>query len=267
MKRLIPALGGVLVFGLFQATVASFGQAKKDGTYSGLWTSTKTSPLGLAESVDKRLAQVNQLMGAYKVVMEMNGHGQSIGDLHVQNGSKFLIEYPNMHYRQSDRDVPIDKVSVTSDGKAVVVKSGASPMVRVPAANYRLYTAKSVEDWVFGFPKYIESSIRGEHALTNLIQQASKPGSGYDVKVQQRDVVSRGRNFPQMRLVVDRKPEVARRSGPVQIAIIVDSNNGLPVSGVTAKAPPTKAPVSITCSLGWQSSLLPFPASMFDVGK
>jgi len=276
MKRPVFAIVGSVVAGLTVAAAAVQGGAGAGASrpvaagpkpYNGPWHRATETPIAMAKAVDARMGSAQQLLGAYKATILTRGLGTSLGDLKIKDSRTFHLEYPFMEHPKPGKAAPISKVLVNSNGQIARQYGMLAPEGAVSTDKLRLLTAKSVQDWVFGAPKFLVASIHRENALTSLIEMAGKPNSGFTLRSDSREVYAGGQTIPETRLVFERKPGPAKELGPAKIEILVNSRYAVPLRVDTEMEEPGRPRVDMTCLFSWQSSLTPFPASTFTVLK
>jgi len=257
------ALGGYGLAGL-RGQVPGIPTGPKP--YASPWHKATQPPLVMAKLVDAQLGAAKQLMGGYKAILQMRGRGTSIGDIQVKDSKTFHLEYPFMQH-PGVHGTPIARVLVRANGSIARQYGGPSADGPVPVDKLRLLTAKSVQDWVFGGPKFVVASLHREHALTNLIEMASRPDSGFTLTSESREVYAGGRTTPETRFLFERKPGPAKTLGTAKIEILVNSQWRVPLRVDTEMMEPGRPQVDMSCLFSWQSSSTPFPDSAFTIVK
>jgi len=241
------------------------GAAQKPVQGIGPWHDIKETPMQEAISLDAKLSALKNLRAEYKLNLDYGDKvGGSLGDVMVRDSKVFFFQFPYLHYSDPKKQ-PIDRLNVKSNGKLVDQIGGDFPRRQIPTAKFRLLTATSPRDWTFGLAGYTMASVLGEPSFRSLVAQASKPGSGWIVQLQQRTVVDRGFHTEQKLLRIKRRQAEADRKGPVDIRITIDVAHGLPVSSVAEMKEPSKPKIKVDWRMAWGRPNQPFPESLFKV--
>ena len=240
--------------------------------YTGVavWVPSKLSALKLAQRVDGHIAALRRFECEANTVIAMpkrHGQGRMQVVSRVQDGLMYSIQYPGLSFQRKDE---VRKIRVRADGKVSEIREPRlkKPLSR-PAGQMKIVKQASPVDWVTGHPGYIFGAVLGETPFTSLVRAASKPGSGYRLKVSERVIRRLNKPYLQYRLTVLRTGAAAKKSGAIQLETIVDAARWLPVTvfGAGDFKEKGKEPIRVANSLQWRVRRTPFDPKMFALRK
>jgi hypothetical protein len=229
------------------------------------WVPSKIAPLTVAQKADARVAGLTQAAceATMRVVMpQRKGSGGMTLESLIGGRQRYVIQFPVVSFVKRDE---LNTAVVRSDGKNVFVLKPSAPGTVKPVGTVKLAAQATPVDWAMGHLGYIYGAVLGEKPLTDLVRQASKPGSGYRVKAEER--VVRRLNVPnrQYRIVVARVGAAAKKLGAFEVNIVVDGKQWLPTTVVSQSDIKGKGrePFGLMNSLRWKARKTPFDAKTF----
>jgi hypothetical protein len=229
------------------------------------WVPSKVAPLTVAQKADARVAGLSQAAceATMRVVMpRRKGSGSMTLESFFGGRQRYLIQFPVISFVKRDE---LSTALVRSDGKKVFVLKPSKPGTVMPVGTAKLVAQATPVDWAMGHLGFIFGAALGEKPLTDLVRQASKPGSGYRVKTEER--VVRRLNVPnrQYRIVVARVGAAAQKLGAFEVNVVVDGKQWLPTTVVSQSDIKGKGrePFGLMNNLRWKARKTPFDPKTF----
>lgn len=234
------------------------------------WSASTFSAATIAAGADAKIKSLRGALGRYQAAAWIGGKTPpdvivSSNDSIVRDNGTFRLQYVGIEYVPFHQRAA-SKYLLKADGKRWDMFGIAGKYTRGESvATLKIDDATSPADWVNRMPRYMNAGFHGESPFSHLVAMASKPGSGYRVSVGEHTARILGENVLQRRIVIERTPDAAKKSGPVYLEIVFNTNFGLPVRARSEGALTGKRPVTVIWSQKWALQPMQFPNSEFKI--
>lgn len=232
------------------------------------WTPSKTSALSIAQLADKKIAALRRVECETELEFEMpyrRGSGNSKAVSRIQDSKFFALKFPVITFVKRSE---IHNVRIAADGKSSrwVEATLKKPVVQ-PVSQLRVAANAKPEDWVMQHPRYIYGAAIGETPFTDLIRKASKPGSGYQVKLEARTIRRLNVPYPQYKMTVTRTKTAEKKLGALRLEAVIDGQLGLPVKVASKANLKGKEPITMVNSVRWKVRRKNFDLAIFKLSN
>jgi hypothetical protein len=230
------------------------------------WKLSKESPLAIAQMTDKKINALRRVECETEVRFAMplrKGNGGSTLQSQIQNPKQFLIQFLAISFTKRSE---IDNVQIKADGKLSRWDASTLKKPRIaPVGTVQISKNAKPADWVLNHPRYLYGATIGETPFADLVRRVQAPGSGYQVKLEQR--TQRRLNVPrtQYRLSVKRLDSAAKKLGPLRLEAIIDAKLGLPVLIGSEANQKGQETVAVVNNIRWKVRRQSFDAKLFSL--
>jgi hypothetical protein len=145
------------------------------------------------------------------------------------------------------------------------VDSGWSP--KRPLGQFAQETPTDPEKWAEGFSRVLFSPGTGGKPISDLVAAAQAPGSGYEVHSEERVLIHETRTIPQRRILITRTAEQENKLGKLEIEVVLDKREMLPVTIRTNLERPNRLPQRVMWSAKWKAGPAKFTTDAFKIGE
>lgn len=230
------------------------------------WKPAKVSALSIGQKTDAALAKLKNTRVETMVAFALPDRGGE-GKLQVKSDygdrTKMSLSFPRATFKHREE---FNKVTLKADGKKAMLFIPQKPTKIGPAGSIRLCEKATVDAWVLNHPQYVFGAMFGENPFTALIKQATA-SKGYSTKVEERSYRRMDRTYHQFRVLIDRSPAAAKKTGPMHLEFVVDAKFWLPVRVLSDATPKGKERVELMNKLSWGARRTDFPEGTFRFKK
>lgn len=217
------------------------------------WTPSKALPLAIAQMADKKIAALRRVECESIIDFQMpkrGGTGHSTNVSQIQDSKYFALEFLVISFKKQSE---IESARIRSNGKkARWTQASFKKALTFPVGKVRVAANVKPEDWLMRHNRFVYGASLGETPFTDLITRAQKPGSGYQVKIDQRTVRRRNVPSPQYKISVVRLDSAAKKLGPVRVDAIIDATLGLPVTVASQGQLKGQEAITVVNNLRWK---------------
>ena len=204
--------------------VISIPQAKTSG-----WGKTSMSMTGLAKRVADATTHLEGTYGQLTThVQTPEGTGYFEGDLKVRDSKTYYIDFVVVAERPFSG-------TLAADGTHRIVRVGDDLSALKPVSE-QIPVAKAhpetlVQAWPEDFSRLaFQGLTEGEDAWAQVLKGFESGAAGYKATLEERRIVSKGREFLAYRILARRPADPKRKIGSSEVEIVVDGKWFLPVT-------------------------------------
>lgn len=232
------------------------------------WTPTKTNPLSIAQMVDKKVASLRRVECETEMQFQMpqrKGLGNAISVSRIQDSKFFALRFPVISFVKKGE---IHNARIGADGKQTVwAEATLKKPLKQPLSKLHVAANAKPEDWVLQHPRLLYGATIGETPFADLVRRATKPGSGFQVKINSRTMRRLNVPYPQYKLTVTRTAAAAKKLGAYKVEAIIDGKLGLPVRVASQAHLKGQEPVTVVNNVRWKVRKKDFDLNTFRLGK
>jgi hypothetical protein len=241
-------------------TAAGDIQKTNQNLKPGDWRPAKISLVQLAQKVDNALKTHPGLLGNQLLEAKWSeGKGIAALESRVQTPTKFWVSYSEINARPR-----MERRYIIGDGKrmGLLLASGMKPL-KPTDPQFNLSSDEIVRRWPFEFGRLIFAGLVSPNGgLTPYARALAAGKGGYQVRVDERTVMAKGKSVPEYRIYAIRP--AGKQGIESEIEMIFHAKMLLPFSIRVDEKPDGKAPTHITWHAGWNGPHK-FPAKDFTL--